>query len=704
MHFFCVGKDTPIITRCGLYAISDVIGQEVEIWNGQQWSKVTPFQTSEASKLYRVTFNDGSFIDATENHIWYVRDRFNSKYTKVTTLELLSVSKYAIHTEPFTIEYENEGVNVGSDWAYTIGVAVGDGSVDKTGQAYIRLYSQKTALEVNGKRHTMQGASIVGEQDYISQLDFTGEFLKRLKNNAEDLGILASWSKECILSFIAGLADTDGSNTASNGIRIYVSKYERAHKLYLLLLKCGIRSSINLMALKGTTTNKGVRSEDMYYLQITDCKNIPCQRLDVSKGTSAKYKGKWQVVNSVVELPGFHPTFCVEEPEQHKVVFNGSLTGNCNLSEVNLNQLDPLQLSQQKEALQTSTLLVGGLLHHKFANPKQQYSREKDPIVAVCLTGITDFFVNALGEQWLLWWKQGRPGNYVSNYALDSKTTRILYLLNLDIDDYLVPEGGLKLGVLFNHIEQAYFSWWKAVVLEQLVEYCKQHNFRLPSRYTAVQPSGTKSLLTGASPGVHFHKGNRFIRRITFRAYDPVALACKDYGYNVIPSSNCKDENGIILTDIEDVRSTEWLVEIPCEIPYADICDKYSINLSEFSFAAQYDFYMNVQRYWCTHNVSVTFEYTKEEIPEVSRLIYEGIKSKNGFVSGAMMARFNDFQSHPLLPFEPISKERYESEINMVLKRQISADFQSLMNQYYTAEQESYSTSCDGQLCELKGI
>jgi len=61
-----------------------------------------------------------------------------------------------------------------------------------------------------------------------------------------------------------------------------------------------------------------------------------------------------------------------------------------------------------------------------------------------------------------------------------------------------------------------------------------------------------------------------FIRRITFRKNDPVALACIDYGYNVVPSQSDKDENGNLLHDPFDERCQEWLIEIPVNVSWAN--------------------------------------------------------------------------------------------------------------------------------------
>ena len=112
----------------------------------------------------------------------------------------------------------------------------------------------------------------------------------------------------------------------------------------------------------------------------------------------------------------------------------------------------------------------------------------------------------------------------------------------------------------------------------------------------------SKSLLTGASPGWHPPKAARFIRRITFRKNDPVALACMDYGYNVVPGQADQDESGKLLDDPFDPRCSEWLVEIPVAVPWADLPGADAIAIERFSALAQFDFYMQVQRHYTTHN------------------------------------------------------------------------------------------------------
>ena len=666
-NFHCVSGDTWLITRDGIHQIKDVVGQEVEVWNGNRWSQVTPFQTNTGQKLYRVWFGDGSYLDATEYHRFFVKDRFGKSYQEVQTKDLSNHSKYRIHTEPFTIEYE-DGKEIDLNRAYTLGVAAGDGTLDQNGNAKVRLYSQKPELAVAGKKSSSRNYDYLFPLVDITELDFSGELLRRLKTEAEALNLIGSWNKQAILAFIAGLADTDGSNTSSNGIRIYVSDYERARCLQLLLCKCGIRCSVNLMAQRQSSTNLGKRSQDIYYLQINDCAGIPCQRLDTSKGHQPKFKGKEQIVQCVEELPGLHDTYCFNEPEFNKGVFGNTLTGNCNLSEVHLNQIDPQNDKEQEEAFTAGALSVAALLHHQFIEPRYQYSRELDPIVGVSFTGLFDFFVHAFGYPWLRWWEEGRP-----------ETSQ---------------------GLAFKRQEQEYLSRWQEIVHRVIWEYCDRHGLKLPNRCTCVQPSGTKSLLTNASPGWHPPKAVRYIRRITFGKNDPVALACIDYGYNVIPSQSDKDENGNLLNDPFDERCTEWLVEIPVALPWADLPGADQIDINQFSAIAQMDFYLNVQRFWTTHNTSATIELRENEIEALGTRIYEAIRDDEGYISAALLARFDAHQSFPRLPFEPITQQQYEQLMQGVERRRKQSDFQTALSRYDAGEfAEAGPAGCDSDKC-----
>lgn len=375
----------------------------------------------------------------------------------------------------------------------------------------------------------------------------------------------------------------------------------------------------------------------------------------------------------------------------------------CNLSDVHLNQLDPADFEAQKWAFTAAGLSAAVLLHHKFDDERMQYSREIDPIVGVSFTGLFDFFVSAFGVDWLKWWQAGRPKSFRAHCGISIEIKQACSNFGIELDRY-DGDGGWDLGSLYHDLERAYLSSWRHVVEETVWDYCDRAGLRHPNRCTTVQPSGSKSLLTGSSPGWHPPKAQRYIRRMTFGRDNPVALACIDYGYNVIPSQSDKDEHGNLLDDAFDPRCTEWLIEIPIEVPWANITGVGDIEIEKFSALAQYDFWIQVQKYYTAHNTSSTIELREHEIEELGARIYKSIRDNEGYISSALLARFNyDRQIFPRLPFEPIDKETFDRLSAEVLARRKGDDFAELLDRYDSGHGQIASgpNACDSERCTL---
>jgi len=141
-------------------------------------------------------------------------------------------------------------------------------------------------------------------------------------------------------------------------------------------------------------------------------------------------------------------------------------------------------------------------------------------------------------------------------------------------------------------------------------------------------------------------------------------------------------------------------VEIPVAVSWADLPGADTIDVSQFSASAQFDFVMQVQKFYTTHNTSATLELRKEEIEPLARQMHAAIQNDEGYISAALLARFDDLQTFPRLPFEPISRDAYEELMREVLERRRTDDFHGALAKYDTAEQvEAGPAGCDSDKC-----
>ena len=128
-------------------------------------------------------------------------------------------------------------------------------------------------------------------------------------------------------------------------------------------------------------------------------------------------------------------------------------------------------------------------------------------------------------------------------------------------------------------------------------------------------------------------------------------------------------------------------------------------DLSKLPAEPQYGLYMAVQNHYTDHNTSATIELREEEIPVLSELIHETIDDDGGYISAALLARFDvDGGTFPRLPFEPISKEKYDE---LVAIQEITIDeevnFLDLLNKYDSSDWDIESVAgCSNAACIAK--
>ena len=340
---FCVKGDTKLITKDGIEEIKKVVGKEVEIWNGFDWKKVKPFQTGTNQDFYRVYMDDGSYLDCTSQHKFLVKDRFSNSFEEITTVDLLeklSKHKYKLHVPSSNVKY-NDGKE--KPYAYDYGFVLGDGNVEcynkENGEISFydpraNLFGEDHNLKLNVIRHKKSTNSRGTEFTPVTFQGLDNKFAFDLKYSKGLPKEVFTWDRNSIKEFVAGWIDSDGTQQG-RGFRIY-GKEDKVRDLQLLLTKIGVRSSVNVMSLKGEETNLGERKNDVWYAQVSDTQDLFCYKFQMlCEERKNEGKGSNQTINKVVKLDEKYDSFCLTEEDKHTCLFNNIITKQCNLCEIN---------------------------------------------------------------------------------------------------------------------------------------------------------------------------------------------------------------------------------------------------------------------------------------------------------------------------------------------------------------------------------
>lgn len=165
-------------------------------------------------------------------------------------------------------------------------------------------------------------------------------------------------------------------------------------------------------------------------------------------------------------------------------------------------------------------------------------------------------------------------------------------------------------------------------------------------KITTVKPSGSISLLAGATPGVHPAYAKYYIRRVRMGSNDPLIDQCKKLGYKV---EYVKGYDG-------EIDYKTMVVEFPC------FAGEKAIIAKDMNITKQLDLVKKMQTVWSDNAVSVTVYYRKEELPEIKKWLKENYSNSIKSVS------FLLHQDHGFdqAPYQEITKEQYDEMIKNV--------------------------------------
>lgn len=171
------------------------------------------------------------------------------------------------------------------------------------------------------------------------------------------------------------------------------------------------------------------------------------------------------------------------------------------------------------------------------------------------------------------------------------------------------------------------------------VEWSKQRGWPQSIKLTTIKPSGTLSLLGGATPGVHPAYSQFYIRRVRMSSADKLAAQCREAGYVVEYAKNF---------DGTENRDT-LVVEFPCRTPDGAILAK------DMPVLKQLDMVAKLQHIWSDNAVSVTAYYEPSELGALKAWLKENYEKKVKSVSFLLRDKHGFLQA----PYQEITEAEY---------------------------------------------
>jgi len=164
-------------------------------------------------------------------------------------------------------------------------------------------------------------------------------------------------------------------------------------------------------------------------------------------------------------------------------------------------------------------------------------------------------------------------------------------------------------------------------------------------KVTSIKPSGSVSLLAGATPGIHYPESNYYIRRIRISKFSDLVKPLKKAGYKIEPAIGQERDTIVVEFPVylgEKIRTIK------------DISMWEQLSLGAF-----------MQKYWSDNQISQTVTFNPEtegkdikHALELYQYQLKGISFLPSLSEGA----------YPQMPYEAITEKEYKKMIKKITK------------------------------------
>lgn len=174
----------------------------------------------------------------------------------------------------------------------------------------------------------------------------------------------------------------------------------------------------------------------------------------------------------------------------------------------------------------------------------------------------------------------------------------------------------------------------------------KQNGWNASIKISTVKPSGTLSLLSGSTPGIHPAFSRFYIRRVRLSRNDDLVAICKNAGYMVE-----------YLINFDGTYNYDTVVvEFPC------YSDRDTILAQDMTATQQLELVKTLQSIWSDNAVSATVYYKKDELHDIKQWLEENYEHSIKSVSFLLHSEHGFRQA----PYEEITEQVYRDSIKNI--------------------------------------
>ena len=186
---------------------------------------------------------------------------------------------------------------------------------------------------------------------------------------------------------------------------------------------------------------------------------------------------------------------------------------------------------------------------------------------------------------------------------------------------------------------------------------------------TSVKPSGTVSLLAGATPGLHYPESRFYKRRMRISKHSDLLEPMKKAGYHIEPAFGSED--------------TTMVVEVPVDV------GENIKTAGELSIWEQFSLAAFMQRHWADNQVSCTVTFNPET---ESEQIAPCLNYYQYQLKGISLLPRHELGAYKQMPYEAIDEKTYQKEVSKIGK----LSFGVIKN-----EEADVDKFCNNDSCEI---